>query len=48
MKVDSLAGLRTMPSDLDDKAQLFPVSPQVNSPRYDAEDCTASLVGEAL
>ena len=31
------------PKDLDTAVQLFPVSPQVNSPKYDAEDCIAPL-----
>jgi putative SOS response-associated peptidase YedK len=32
------------PEDLDERMQLFPVSPQVNSPKYDAEDCIEPLV----
>ena len=31
--------------DFDASVQLFPVSAQVNSPKYDAEDCIAPLVG---
>ena len=34
------------PEDLDEQMQLFPVSPKVNSPKYDAADCIAPLVGE--
>jgi putative SOS response-associated peptidase YedK len=30
----------------EEKVRLFPVSPQVNNPKYDAEDCIAPLVGE--
>ena len=33
-------------ADFEDKVQLFPVSPRMNSPKYDAEDCIAPLVGE--
>lgn len=32
--------------DLDARMSVLPVSPQVNSPRYNAEDCIAPLVGE--
>ena len=38
--------IASMPG-FDEKVQLFPVSPKVNSPHYDAEDCIAPLVGEA-
>ena len=31
-------------ANLDEGMQLFPVSPQVNSPKYDAEDCIAPRV----
>lgn len=34
------------PDDLDARMHLFPVSPQVNSPKYDDEDCIAPLVGD--
>ena len=34
------------PDDLDASVHLFPVSPQVNSPKYDAENCIAPLVAE--
>jgi len=40
-------GLVSTPVNLEKKVQLFPVSSQVNSPSYDAEDCIAPLVGEA-
>jgi putative SOS response-associated peptidase YedK len=40
-------GLVSTPVDLEKKVQLFPVSPKVNSPSYDAEDCITPLVGEA-
>ena len=36
-------GTAEPPKDLDTAVQLFPVSPQVNSPKYDAEDCIAAL-----
>jgi putative SOS response-associated peptidase YedK len=32
------------PEDLDAKMQLFPVSPKVNSPKYDEPDCIEPLV----
>ena len=32
-----------IPANLDDRLSLVPVSPQVNSPRYDAPDCIAPL-----
>ena len=32
-----------MPDDLDDRVQLFPVSPRVNNPRYKEPDCIAPL-----
>jgi putative SOS response-associated peptidase YedK len=32
-------GFVAMPTDLEEKVHLFPVSPQVNSPKYDGEDC---------
>jgi putative SOS response-associated peptidase YedK len=34
------------PNDFDAAVALFPVSPQVNGPKYDAEDCIAPLVGK--
>ena len=34
------------PDDFDASVHLFPVSPQVNSPKYDAENCIAPLVAE--
>jgi putative SOS response-associated peptidase YedK len=30
-----------MAADLDDRVQLTPVSPQMNSPRYEEPDCIA-------
>ena len=33
--------------NLDEVMQLCPVSPQVNNPQYDAENCVAPLVNEA-
>jgi putative SOS response-associated peptidase YedK len=33
-------------ADLDEQMQLFAVSPKVNSPKYDAEDCIAPLIGK--
>ena len=34
------------PADFETAVHLFPVSPQVNSPKYDAEDCIAPLAGD--
>ena len=33
-------------ADLDEHMQLFPVSPKVSSPKYDAEDCIARLADQ--
>ena len=40
-------GLVAPASDLDDKVDLFPVSPRVNSSKYDAEDCITALTDPA-
>jgi putative SOS response-associated peptidase YedK len=40
-------GLVATPVDLAEKVQIFPVSPQVNSPKYDAEDCIDPLTDPA-
>jgi putative SOS response-associated peptidase YedK len=41
-------GDMTPAADLDERIQLFPVSRQVNSPKYDGEDCIAPLFGGDL
>jgi hypothetical protein len=37
-----------MPADLDERVELFPVSPKVNSPRYDAPDCIVPITAPSL
>jgi putative SOS response-associated peptidase YedK len=39
-------GEARLPEDLDDKVCLFPVSPKVNSPNYDAPDCVTPVAVE--
>jgi putative SOS response-associated peptidase YedK len=34
------------PAGIETAVHLFPVSPQVNSPKYDTEDCIAPLIGK--
>ena len=36
-------GTAQRPNDFDTDVRLFPFSPQVNTPKYDAEDCIAPL-----
>ena len=36
-------GIVERPNNLDEAVHLFPVAPQVNSPKYDAEDCILPL-----
>jgi putative SOS response-associated peptidase YedK len=39
-------GAVARPDDFDSAVHLFPVSPQVNSPKYDAEDCVEPLAAQ--